>query len=273
MLFLVGVNTAFIMFNNSVSTMTVEEYFLGENESFSDGLVFDEEFDIPAINGGSEYIIIPDDLSTYDSEGDDVYDINSLSQNVSGRDLFEEVFLTLEDEDEVKQKSPDRFGLDAGYNVLAFNPFNVKSDERIFVYCNAMNGAALSIITSDGEGERVFTGPFLTELEFVSGDISLEFTIDSEGEEVCNICLYKLNKEALDDMKALSGEAKPSKFSINVEKVDGTCTLILPYPYDESKVRVNGISCDTFEYCGKKAAVFTCDGNKTLTVALESEAS
>ena len=273
MLVLVGINTAFIMFNNSVSRMTVEEYFLGDEESLSEGLVYDAEFDIPAVNGGGNYLIIPEDLSTYNSEGAAIYDINFISQNVSGTDLFDEVFLTLEDEDEIKQKSPDRFGLDAGYNVLAFNPFNVDADERIFVYCNAMNGAALNIITADGEGERVFTGPFLTELEFVSGNISLEFTIDSEGEEVCNICLYKLNKEALDDMKALSGEANLSKFKINVEKVDGTCTLILPYPYDESKVRVNGISCNTFELCGKMAAVFTCDGSSELTVAVERKAS
>lgn len=274
MLILVGINTSFVMFNNSISRMTVEEYFnRTDEETASEGLLYDPEFDVPAINGGSEYLIIPEDLSSYDSEGYAISDLNYISENVSGRELFEEVYLTLENEDELLQKSPDRFGLEAGYNILTFNPFTVASDERIFIYCNAMNGAAVNITTKDGDGERVFTSPFLTELEIAEGDVTLEFTIDSEGEEVCNVCLYKLNKDAMEDLRALSGEANPSKFKINVGKVDGTCTLILPYAYDDAKVRISGMTCKTFEICGRKAVVFSCNGSDTLDVSLEQKAS
>ena len=241
---LVGINAAFIMFNNTITKPTVEQYFIPEyGDGTAQSLIFDSDFDLPAINVADNYQIVNADLSIFEFEDSAIDGINFISNNINDEELFEEIFITPEgDEDEMFIKGPDRYGLDVGTNIYNFEPFDVIAGERLFIYCTAMEGAEVKIKSSDGLSEKTFTGPFLTALDVGEGEVKLDFTISSEGEEVCYIALYKL-------------------------------TLILPYSYDDTRVKIGGKYRDTFEFFGKIACSFECSGEDNMEVSVERKDS
>ena len=265
----IGVNASFTMFNNTITKSSVEEYFVpdygvGETQT----LILDEGFDLPAINSGSEYQVVNTDLGLFDFEGASIDGINFISRIITDEDLFEEIYITPSMDQDLILKGADRFGLDMGTTAISFDPFDVKPGERLFVYCTALEGASFKIRTSNGDSERFFTGPFLTELNETVGEVKLEFLIDSEGEEVCYISLFKLNENALNGIKEYSGKASASKFTVG-KVSEGTNTLILPYVYDDSKVKINGKYCESFEFYGKHACTFDNNGEGTVDVTIE----
>lgn len=270
--FFVGVNTAFMFFNNTIQKYTVDEYFkLSYGSSSSEELIYDSDFDLPAVNSGDKYQIIPGDLCDYISGDTAIDDINYSSLRISGNKLFDEIFLKSSDKKELRQEGPNTYLLREGGNTLSFSPFEIKDGERLFIYCNAVNGASVIFSSESGESARAFTGPFFTEIGQVSGEVSLEFVIASESDDACRISIFKLNKEALESMQSLSGSVSGSRFMIDVSKVDGMCTIVLPYTFDDTTVRVDGITCDTFEYCGKLAAVFVCNNDSLMEVSVEQK--
>lgn len=270
--FFVGVNTAFMFFNNTIQKYTVDEYFkLSYGSSSSEELIYDSDFDLPAVNSGDKYQIIPGDLCDYISGDTAIDDINYSSLRISGNKLFDEIFLKSSDKKELRQEGPNTYLLREGGNTLSFSPFEIKDGERLFIYCNAVNGASVIFSSESGESARAFTGPFFTEIGQVSGEVSLEFVIASESDDACRISIFKLNQEALESMQSLSGSVSGSRFMIDVSKVDGMCTIVLPYTFDDTTVRVDGITCDTFEYCGKLAAVFVCNNDSLMEVYVEQK--
>ena len=270
----VGVNAAFIMFNNTITKTTVEKYFVPEyGDSGAQILIIDNDFDLPALNDSDKYQLVTTDLSIFEFEESAIDGINFLANSINGEDLFEEIYITPEgDEDEIIIKGPDRYGLDAGTTVFAFDPFDVQAGEKLFVYCTAYEGAALKIQSPDGVCEKTFTGPFLTALDETAGEVRLEFTVSSEGEEICYISLYKLNENAYNGIKQMSGDAS-SKFTIGTRALRGTNTLILPYSFDDTKVKIGGRYCSTFEFSGRLACTFECNGEDNMEVTVERKDS
>ena len=272
---LVGINAAFIMFNNTITKPTVEQYFIPEyGDGTAQSLIFDSDFELPAINGADNYQIVNADLSIFEFEDSAIDGINFISNNINDKELFEEIFITPEgNEDEMFIKGPDRYGLDVGTNIYNFEPFDVIAGERLFIYCTAMEGAEVKIKSSDGLSEKTFTGPFLTALDVGEGEVKLDFTISSEGEEVCYIALYKLNENALNGIKKLSGNAVASGFLIGTRELTGMNTLILPYSYDDTRIKIGGKYRDTFEFFGKIACTFECNGEDNMEVSVERKDS
>ena len=266
----IGVNASFIMFNNTITKTSVEELFVPDyGEGETQALILDEGFDLPAINSGNDYQLVNSDLGIFDFEGSSIDGINFISNCITDEDLFEEIFITPSIDQDFILKGPDRFGLDMGTTAISFDPFDVKPGERLFVYCTAMEGASFKIWSSNGDSERFFTGPFLTELDEFEGEVKLEFLIDSEGEEVCYISLYRLNENALNSIKQYSGKANASKFTIGNNVSVGTYTLILPYIHDDSKVKINGKYCESFDFYGKHACTFDYYGDGAIDVSIE----
>ena len=269
--FFVGINAAFIMFNNTITKMSTEEYFQPEfGDEEAQVLIYDDDFELAALNG-SKFLIVPEDIDLYERGSYPIDDVNFLSEKISGTNLYEEIYITPSADADINQKDPDRFGLDEGTNYLPFSPFRISPDERIFLYCTAMCGAAVEIKTDNDAGTRVFTGPFLTELDPESGEVKLNFEIESDGEEICHIALFKLNTEAYSKLLSYSGDAGSSRFKIDTKGKTGDCTVILPYSYDDTKIKVNGSYCKTFEYAGKLCAAFNGNGGE-MEVTVEQKA-
>lgn len=268
--FFVGVNTAFLFFNNTIQKKAVDEYFkVDYGDSSSENLIYDSDFELPGINSGDSYQLIPGDLQNAEA-GDTVIDeINFASMRVSGGKLFEEIILVPSDKKELRREGLNTYLLREGTNDLTFYPFTASEDERMFIYCNATDGATVSLITESGDSVRAFTGPFFTELEPVTGEVNIDFMIVSGSDDACRISLYRLNEIALNSLKSFSGTATEPRFMIDVSGIDGTCTIILPYAYDDTKIRIDGISCDTFDYCGKLATTFVCNNGNLMEVSIE----
>ena len=275
---LVGINTAFMMFNNTVQKMSVSEYFQGDVKAGGRTLIMDSDFAIPALNDGDSYLIIPMGLSSYESDGTvTVDDLNYISQRATGMELFDEYPLTISDSDSDVQLGANVFELRKGANIYSFESFDISriaaESDRLFVYCDAENGARLVLngdLSSISESEKHFSGPFLTELTTKSGTVELQLFIDSESEDTCFVSRYKLNEQAFDSLKALSGSASSSKFTVDVTNVEGTCTLILPYAFDDTEITVNGETCESFDFCGKLAVEFVCNGGDSVEVSMGS---
>ena len=271
----VGINAAFIMFNNTITKITVEKYFVPEyGDSEAQDLIFDSDFDLPALNGADNYQVVNADLSIFEFEDSAVDGINFISNNISGEGLLEEIYITPSgDEEEMYIKGADRYGLDVGTTVFTFDPFDVEAGEKLYIYCTAIEGASVKITSAAGRSEKSFTGPFLTALDVESGEVGLEFTISSEGEEVCYIALYKLSEKALNSMKQLSGNASSSRFMIDSRNLTGMNTLILPYSYDDTRIKIGGKYCETFEFLGRLACTFECNGEDSMEVTVERKDS
>ena len=265
----VGVNTAFIMFNNSIQKKAAEEYFKVDNGSqTAENLIYDSEFEIPVFGNSDKYLLVPADLNNA-QPGDSLIDsLNYISVRSSGEKLFEEIYLRSSDKRTVMQEDPGIFLLNEGSNELSFSPFIMEPGERLFIYCNAVNGADIAFDSPNGPSEKVFTAPFLTEIESGPGEISLKFMVGSDGEDACRIALYKINGTALEAMRALSGDIRGSGFEVDVRNVDGTCTLILPFAYDDTKITVNGLSCDTFGFSGKLSVTFVRNNENSVAVTV-----
>ena len=273
-LLFVGVNAAFIMFNNSIQKKSVSEYFTNDNGSNkAESLILDDDPDLPVLNAGDEYLIVPADLRKYEPGNSVIEDLNYFSYRTSGRNLFEEIFLTPSDKREFRQEGYDSFLLDAGPNTLAFSPFIVEEGERLFIYCNADNGAAIDISAVNGNTARAYTGPFFTEIRNVSGEVSLKLIVDSENEDSCRIALYKLDETALAAMRSLSGKISGSDFMADAGSVNGICTLIVPYSYTDSEIRIDGRSAYKFELCGRLSAAFISENSASVEVSIDSNTS
>ena len=263
---LVGVNTAFMMFNNTMQKKSSEEYF-SVNVSSGESVILDKDLELPLLSANDRYLIVPSDLSSFKS-GDSVIDgLNYISDKESGEQLFEEIYLKPSDKREMRQDGVDTFILNGGANVLSFEPFVIEPGERIFIFCNSETGAAVDIVSPDGGSGRAFTGPFLTEIDSGPGEITIKLNIDSEDGDKCRIAFFKLNGTALDTVVSLSGSAKGTRFSVDAKDVNGICTLVLPYSYDDTKVTINGNDCDTFGFCGKLAVTFNAD-NDVINVSV-----
>lgn len=271
--FFVGVNTAFIMFNNTIQKKAVEEYFTVNNGAgTSESLIYDRDFVFPVLNDTDDYLIVPADLRTYEPGYSVIDDMNYLSIRISGRQLFEEIFLSPSDKREFRQEGNDTYLLNPGPNTIAFSPFTVEQGERLFIYCDADNGAAVGISNQESSNGRAFTGPFFTEIENISGELTLELIIDSEGEDACRISLYKIDEDAMNALMSLSGNAGVTGFRIDTAGIDGISTIIFPYNYDDTRIRINGTSCHTFEFCGRLAAVFAGNGAE-MDVSVDHKSS
>ena len=268
---LVGVNTAFMMFNNTMQKKSCEEYFSVDLSS-GETIIMDKDIELPLLSAGDRYLIVPSDLSSFKS-GDSVIDgLNYISEKDSGDQLFGEIYLKPSDKREMRQDGVDTFLLNGGVNVISYEPFVIEPGERIFIFCNSETGAAVDILSPDGGAGRAFTGPFLTEIDCAPGEVTIKLNIDSEGEDKCRIAFYKLNRTALDAVMSLSGSTGSSRFTVDVKDVNGICTLVLPYAYDDTKVTINGNSCDSFGFCGKLAVIFNAD-NDVINVSVSDRAA
>ena len=155
-------------------------------------------------------------------------------------------------------------------------PLDISSGDRMFVYCSSPAGASVRIENSDGMSERIFEGPFLTEIYTDSEDIAVNISLTSESERTCRVSLVVLKESVYESMKTLSGEVSGSAFKVNINstnRVRGINTLILPYAYDEgTRVRINGTAYDTYDICGKMALTFECGDNETVDVKIGKQA-
>ena len=274
---LVGMNTAFVMFNNTISSTSASEYFKGNRLTYSsESLITDSEFDLPALCDDSTYILIPTDLGAYESSGYAVDSLNYLSYKVTEDELFSRI----DYEDDVRsgmmQVGLEQYMLKEGYNELVVIPETVAAGDRMFVYCSSPYGASVRIETNNGMAERVFTGPFLTEIDTASEEIAINISVTAETERTCRVSLVVLNESVFESMKSMSGEASGSAFKVNINSINrahGTNTLILPYAYDEgTKVRINGTAYDTYDIFGKMAVSFKCD-SETVDVRVGKQAA
>ena len=270
--FLVGVNTSFVMFNNTIQKKTTDEYFkINYGSKSVETLISDIETDLPLIKNKNKYLIIPADMSSYESGNSVIDDLNYFSVNTSGSNLFEEIFLNPSDKREYHQEGPDTIFLNMGYNNLSYCPFAVTGDERIFIYCNAANGATIGFNTEAGDNKKVFTGPFITEIDIDEGEVSIDFEIESDGDDLCRIQFLKLNESAFKEMQLLSGNVSGSVFTLDTKGLNGICTLMLPYSYDYTDIYIDGSSCDTFNLSGNLATKFSCNNNDDIEVSIEKD--
>ena len=270
---MIGINTAFIMFNNNLQNLTASEYFTDERGDDTEKLILDNGFDLPAVCDGDKYLLVPADLSGYEAKDSFIRGVNFLSDSISDEILFEKIYMDIQDIGDFEQEGLDEFLLKSGSNSLRFEPFTVTGSERIFVYCSSAEGASLKIDTAGSESERVFNGPFLTELNAGVGQTTLEFNIESEVNESCHISLYKLNENAFKAMNSVSGDMS-SRFVLNLKGAAGVYTLVLPNAYDsDSEIRINGIDTGSFEYCGKTAVTFIADGYDIMEITYKTKAS
>ncbi len=272
---LVGVNTAFIMFNNTIQSAAAYEYFRGDNDlKASDRLILDNELDIPAINGNDTYLLIPADLSMRETSDSFINVINHLSWILSDEDLFEQVFIEPADKGDFELVGADSFRLEEGHNRVEFEPFTVGQGERVFAYCNSESGASMEAIASGGDYERFFTGPFLTEISPDPGEITLKFDIESRSSQKCRITLYKMNGRAYDMLKAAEGYINGSRFLVDIKDINGVCTVVLPYAYDSStRIRIDGKDSGSFSYCGKTAITYNADRSDVMEISVEQRST
>ncbi len=269
-----GINTAFIMFNNTIQKKAADEYFmLASGGASSESLILDKDVDIPVLSTAGDYLIVPADLRTFEPGYSFVEDVNYVSLKISGKMLFDEIFLEPSDKREARKEGNNLYLLDGGPNTLVFSPFITAPGERLFLYCNAAGGAAVDLYSNSGSSARAYTGPFFTEIDCGPGEVNLKLTVDSEGEDACRISVYKMDGSALEAMRSLSGPADSRGFRLDAGNTIGVCTLILPENYGNSGIRINGSYCSTFGFCGKPAAVFMSSGSGDMEVTTENRAS
>jgi len=266
---LVGFNAMFIMFNNSLSGMALNEYFKGNADAAASRvLISDNTFDIPGLSENDMYMLLPGDFSSYKPSRSVIDDENHLAESFTGNVLFDEVDVETNEIKGFKYKGSGLYGIEPGRNVLVLSPRNVPSGERIFVYCSAEHGASLKIERDVGGAEKSFTGPFITEVEDPSGQFSLRLSMREEKEGSCFILVYSLNEQVFNELTDVSGEANPSSFMIDIKEPGRTNTLILPYAFREMTVNINGKEYDTFECLGMSAVAFDPENSDKADVVL-----
>lgn len=267
----VGINAAFIMFNNTIPGAATEEYFSGNKSSdTSSELIFDETFNLPAISENDQYLLVPANLSRKEREQSVLEDINCISERISGSILFESVFVNVDEASGAAPVGSDMYKLSGGRNSLTLTPFTDFIGDRVFLYCNAKNGASVRVNTNVGDYERVFSGPFITELQTDSSDFSIRLTLRADEEETCFISVCNLNEYAYNEMLSASGSTNADIFSINGFNENRIYTVILPFTYDDADIKVNGASYGTFDFCGRTALVFDSAATKNVEISLVS---
>lgn len=269
---LVGINTAFIMFNNSMQKK-VSEYYFKADLTGSEDLIIDKDLELPLLNDTDGYLIVPSDLSYYKAGDSLIDDLNYVSMNDSGEKLLEEIYLRTSDKREMIQDGTNTYLLNGGLNTVTFSPFVISADERLFLYCNSSNGAMVDMVSSETKSGTAFTGPFFTEILCGPGEVNLSINIESEGEDACRISFYKLNESALEAVLSLSGKVSGSRFPLDAGDTSGICTLILPYSYDDTKISINGEDRDTFEFGGKLAVTFERNSDEAIYVSVGHRSS
>lgn len=269
---LVGVNASFIMFNNTIPGAATEEYFSGNKKSDASAeLIFDEAFDIPAISENDRYLLVPANLSQKPHAQSVLEDINCISELITGANLFEEVFVNIDEASGLSPVGSDMYKLSEGRNVIALSPYSVSSGDRMFLYCNAKNGASVRVNTNVGDYERVFAGPFITEIMTDSSDFSVRLTMRADEEETCYISVCELNEYVYSELMAASGSTNADSFRLNGFTENRIYTVILPFTYDDSKIKVNGASYGTFNFCGRTAMVFDSAATKDVEITLDGD--
>ena len=240
-------------------------------------LITDNGFDLPAICDDSTYLVIPADLSVYESSGYAIDSINYLSYKITGDDVLERIDYEHDSRSGMSSVGIDQYLMEEGYNELVLIPDQVMAGDRLFVYCNSPYGAAVRIENRDGMAERMFTGPFLTEIDTSSADIAIDISVTAEAERTCRVSLAVLDANVYESLKASSGEVSGSAFKVNINSINrahGTNSLILPYAYDEgTRVRINGTAYDTYNICGKMAVTFDCGGEETVDVRVGKQSA
>lgn len=265
----VGVNTAFIMFNNTIPSAATEEYFSGNKKSdTSSELIFDDTFSIPAISENDQYLLVPANMSRKERDQSVLEDINCISERISGFYLFEYIFINVDETSGIKPVGSDMYKLSEGRNSITLSPFTEFAGDRMFLYCNAKNGASVRVNTNVGDYERVFAGPFITELQTDSRDVTIMLTIRAEEEETCFISVCNLNENAYNEMLSASGSTNADSFSINGFSENRIYTVILPLAYDDADIKVNGSSYGTFNYCGRTALVIDSAATKNFEISM-----
>ena len=268
----VGINAAFIMFNNTIPSAATEEYFSGNKSSdTSSELMFDETFDIPAISENDRYLLVPANMSRKEREESVLADINSISERISGAILFEGVFVSVDDSSGITPVGSDMYKVAGGRNTLTLTPYADFVGDRMFLYCTAKNGASVRVNTNVGDYERVFSGPFITELQKDSPDMTILITIRAEEEETCFISVCNLNEYAYNEMVSASGSTNADSFSINGFSENRIYTIILPFAYDDADIKVNGASYGTFNFCGRSALVVDSAVTKDVLISRNSD--
>ena len=269
---LVGLNAAVIMFNNTITTASAEEYFEDSFATGTDNLILDSGMELPAVNNADTYLVVPADLSIYEMTESSVNNYNYLSQKTIGEDLFIEVPVLISDKTGIIHEAADVYRLSEGMNQMILEPYQISKGERLFIYSNFKSGATVGIHTELNDSERTFTGPFLTEIESYSGEVTLDFVLRSDGEERCCIGLYSLDETVLYKLQSMSGEIDSTTFNMKLtgrNLAAGVNTLILPYSFDEDlKVKIGGSVCDTFNFLGKMAVRFESGIADTVEVTL-----
>ena len=268
----VGVNTAFVMFNNTIPAAAATEYFSAVKKSeTSTGLIFDDTFDLPAVGNDDRYVVVPADLSKKNPSKSVLDDINYMSERISGMDLFEEVLVNVDDINGFEPVGSDNYSLKEGRNIITLTPSSLSSGDRVFIYCSAKNGASVRVNSNVGDSEKVFAGPFITEIETVSSEFTIRLTARSEGNETCFISICRLNEYAYDEMVAVSGSSNAASFVAEGDERNGINTVILPVAFNDAKIKVNGVSYGTFNYCGRTALTFDPSVNKNIDISLDNE--
>ena len=272
---LVGVNTMFVMFNNTMPGSAVNEYFKSNREeSYGTDLIFDNGFELPAIADGSQYLMIPVDLSVQPPSDKSAEKINYLSELVSGDNLFEEVFFGLDDIFGFENAGGNEYRFAEGKNYITMSPFIIDENSRYFAYCSAPNGASVKVTSEFGDSERTFTGPFITEIFTGTSGFTLKLTVQAESEGKCCISIYRLNEDSLDAINSYAGSADASVYEVDVSRMDRFNTLILPYAYDgDTKINVSCDVFDTINYCGKTAMIIDTDNMDYIRVSAEHKDS
>lgn len=265
---LVGVNAMFIMFNNSISKTSTDEYF---SSKVTDGdgeiLLVDKDLEIPVIGNGKKYMIIPTDLRDYRYGDSEIDDVNYLSRVLSEETLFEEI--TLDNYGDGKYlRTEDSYVLDGGEVRIEFQPVDITRDERLFVYCDAAGGAGIEFVSQSGNAERNFAAPFFTEINSVSGNTKLSFIIESEAEEKCRIAFFRLNDSAYNTYMSASGDVDSDSFNIDVSRTSGICTLILPGLYECGKIAVDGTKCEQYSFLGNVAIPLNVDDKDSVNISV-----
>ena len=270
---MVGVNTAFVMFNNTISSNTAEEYFDRRSESGSDNLILDSDFDIPAVGSDDTYLIVPADLSVYEAADSSVNNFNYLARKTVGENIFEEADVVIDEKGGLIFEAADVYRITEGINTVRLTPCEDMSGKKLYLYSNSKSGAYIKIHDGQQDYDRAFTGPFLTGIEVTSDNASFEFDISSDSEDRCRISVYEINTAVLERIRSFSGVANESGFKASLNGLDrssGVFTVILPYSYDEDiSVRIGNVTREKFNFCGKTAVSFDCGIADSVAVVLE----
>ena len=272
---LVGVNTMFVMFNNTMPGSAVNEYFKSNREeSYGTDLIFDSGFELPAIADDSQYLMVPVDLSVQPPSDKSAEKINYLSELVSGDHLFEEVFFGLDDIFGLENIGGNEYSIAAGKNYITMSPFIIDEGCRYFAYCSAPSGANVRVTSEFGDSDRTFTGPFITEIYTGTSGFTLKLTIESESESKCCISIFRLNESSLDEINSYAGNADASVYEVDVSRMDGFNTLILPYAFNgDTKINVSADVFEKINYCGKTAMIIDTDNIDYIRVSVEQKDS